>query len=60
MLLSFFSYYPAILQITLLVANDKNMSSMFRVISNLIAVARKHPGFETSQCIKAEYLLELK
>ena len=35
MLLSFFSYNPVILYITLLVENAKNMFSIFRVISLL-------------------------
>ena len=63
MLLSFFSYNPIILYITLLVENAKNMFSIFRVISAvisfLVAVVREYPGFETSRCIKAEYLYEL-
>ena len=35
-LLSFFSYYPVILYITLLVENAKNMFKIFRVISVII------------------------
>ena len=37
MLLSFFSYNPVILYITLLVENAKNMFSIFRVISVIIS-----------------------
>ena len=47
MLLSFFSYNPVILYITLLVENAKNMFSIFRVISAiisfLVAVVRDIP-----------------
>ena len=37
MLLSFFSYNPVILYITLLVESAKNMFSIFRVISIIIS-----------------------
>ena len=64
MLFSFLSYHIVILQLALLVENVKNMFSIFRVIVILFHFKsqslEKQPGFETSRCVKAEYLNELK
>ena len=64
MLLSFFSYYPVILYITLLVENAKQyvqyVSSYFCYNFIFSRSHKKYPDFETGRFIKAEYLYELK